>query len=124
MTTLVRRLKARGHDVVFISVLDTGAYAFVQHSFHLSHMSKLQGQAALEFVIGEVANVLEGGLQESASNPAGRLRRRVSARSGRLRTWLGSNAPRHSVGRSSAPITWSTLFSSTGSRRSFAQEGG
>jgi hypothetical protein len=43
MTTLVRRLKARGHDVVFISVLDTGAYAFVQHSFHLSHIEQAAG---------------------------------------------------------------------------------
>jgi zeaxanthin glucosyltransferase len=75
MTTLARRLKARGHDVVFISVLDTGAYvraaqlpfiAYCEKEFPLGSVrqrtdrqSKLQGQAALEFVIGEVANVLK-----------------------------------------------------------------
>jgi zeaxanthin glucosyltransferase len=64
MTTLARRLKARGHDVVFISVLDTGAYvraaelpfiAYCEKEFPLGSVrqrtdrqSKLQGQAALE----------------------------------------------------------------------------
>jgi zeaxanthin glucosyltransferase len=75
MTTLARRLKARGHDVVFISVLDTEPYVraaklpfipYCEKEFPLGSVrqrtdqqSKLQGQAALELVIGEVANVLE-----------------------------------------------------------------
>jgi zeaxanthin glucosyltransferase len=75
MTTLARRLQARGHDVVFISVLDTAPYVraaqlpfipYCQKEFPLGSVrkrtdqqSKLRGQAALEFVIGEVANVLK-----------------------------------------------------------------
>jgi zeaxanthin glucosyltransferase len=75
MTTLARRLKARGHNVVFISVLDTAPYVraaqlpfipYCQKEFPLGSVrqrtdqqSKLQGQAALEFVIGEAANVLQ-----------------------------------------------------------------
>jgi zeaxanthin glucosyltransferase len=75
MTTLARRLKARGHDVVFISVLDTEPYVhaaqlpflpYCEKEFPLgsvrqrtNQQSKLQGQDALEFVIGEVANLLE-----------------------------------------------------------------
>ena len=67
MTTLARRLKARGHNVVFISVLDTAPYVraaqvpfipYCQKEFPLGsarkrtdRQSKLQGQAALEFVI-------------------------------------------------------------------------
>ena len=31
MTTLARRLKARGHDVVFISVLDTEPFVRAAH---------------------------------------------------------------------------------------------
>jgi MGT family glycosyltransferase len=75
MTTLSRKLKARGHDVVFISVLDTEPYVraaqlpfipYCKKEFPLGSVSqrtdqqsKLQGQAALEFVIGEAANVLQ-----------------------------------------------------------------
>jgi zeaxanthin glucosyltransferase len=63
MTTLARRLKARGHNVVFISVLDTAPYVraaqlpfipYCQKEFPLGSVrqrtdqqSKLQGQAAL-----------------------------------------------------------------------------
>jgi zeaxanthin glucosyltransferase len=75
MTTLARRLKARGHDVVFISVLDTEPYVraaqlpfipFCGKEFPLGsvrqktdQLGKLQGQAALEFAIGDIANGLE-----------------------------------------------------------------
>jgi zeaxanthin glucosyltransferase len=75
MTTLARRLKARGHDVVFISVLDTEPYVraaqlpFIPYcgkEFPLGsvrqktdQLGKLQGQAALEFAIGGIANGLE-----------------------------------------------------------------
>ena len=75
MTTLARRLKARGHDVVFISVLDTEPYVraaqlpFIPYcgkEFPLGsvrqktdQLGKLQGQAALEFAIGDIANGLE-----------------------------------------------------------------
>ena len=75
MTTLARRLKARGHDVVFISVLDTEPYVraaqlpfipYCEKEFPLGsvrqktdQLGKLQGQAALEFAIGNIANSLE-----------------------------------------------------------------
>jgi zeaxanthin glucosyltransferase len=64
-----------GHDVVFISVLDTEPYVraaqlpfipYCEKEFPLgsvrqrtNQQSKLQGQGALKFVIGEVANVLK-----------------------------------------------------------------
>jgi zeaxanthin glucosyltransferase len=75
MTTLARRLKARGHDVVFISVLDTEPYVraaqlpfipYCEKELPLGsvrqttdQLSKLQGQAALEFTIRTVASGLE-----------------------------------------------------------------
>jgi zeaxanthin glucosyltransferase len=75
MTTLARSLKARGHDVVFISVLDTEPYVraaqlpfipYCEKEFPLGsvrqktdQLGKLQGQAALEFAIGDIANGLE-----------------------------------------------------------------
>src|SRR6267378_282710 len=75
MTTLARKLKARGHDVVFISVLDTEPYVraaqlpFIPYcekempleSVHQTtdQSSKLQGQGALEFAIRSVARGLE-----------------------------------------------------------------
>jgi UDP:flavonoid glycosyltransferase YjiC (YdhE family) len=75
MTTLARRLKARGHDVVFISVLDTEPYVraaqlpfipYCEKEFPLGsvrqktdQLGKLQGQAALEFAMGDIANGLE-----------------------------------------------------------------
>jgi zeaxanthin glucosyltransferase len=75
MTTLARKLKARGHDVVFISVLDSEPYVraaqlpFIPYcekempleSVHQTtdQSSKLQGQAALEFAIRSVARALE-----------------------------------------------------------------
>jgi MGT family glycosyltransferase len=75
MTTLARRLKARGHEVVFISVLDTEPYVraaqlpfipYCEKEFPLGsvrqktdQLGKLQGQAALEFAIGNIANSLE-----------------------------------------------------------------
>jgi MGT family glycosyltransferase len=74
MTTLARKLNARGHDVVFISVLDTEPYVraanlqfvpycgkeFPRGSVRqmTDHLSKLQGQAALEFAIQSVAENL------------------------------------------------------------------
>src|ERR1700758_4695038 len=74
-TTLARKLKARGHDVVFISVLDSEPYVraaprpFIpygekempQESVHQTtdQSSKLQVQAALEFAIRSVARGLE-----------------------------------------------------------------
>src|SRR5258708_20215148 len=75
MTTLARRLKARGHDVVFISILDTEPYVraaqlpfipYCEKELPLGsvrqttdQLSKLQGQAALEFTIRTVATVLK-----------------------------------------------------------------
>src|SRR5258708_12085349 len=75
MTTLARKLKARGHDVVFISVLDTEPYVraaqlpFIPYcekempleSVHQTtdQSSKLQGQGALEFAIRSVGRGLE-----------------------------------------------------------------
>ena len=66
MTALARKLKARDHDVVFISILDTEPYVraaqlpfipYCEKEFPLGSVrqrtdqqSKLQGQAALEFV--------------------------------------------------------------------------
>jgi len=74
MTTLARKLKARGHDVVFISVLDTEPFVtaadlpfvpFCEEDFPLGsvrkaigQLSKLQGHAALEFALSSVANNL------------------------------------------------------------------
>src|SRR5258708_18181176 len=70
MTTLARRLKARGHDVVFISVLDTEPFVraaqlsfipYCENEFPLGsvrpktdQLGKLEGQAALEFAIRSV----------------------------------------------------------------------
>jgi zeaxanthin glucosyltransferase len=75
MTTLARKLQARGHDVAFISVLDTEPYVraaqlpfipYCEKEFPLGsvrqrtdQLGKLQGQAALEFAIGDIANGLE-----------------------------------------------------------------
>jgi zeaxanthin glucosyltransferase len=75
MTTLARKLKARGHDVVFISVLDSEPYVraaqlpfipYCEKEMPLGlvrqeadQLSKLQGQAALEFTIRVVASGLE-----------------------------------------------------------------
>jgi hypothetical protein len=74
-TTLARKLQARGHDVVFISVLDTEPYVraaqlpFIPYCEKeipmgsvrqtTDQLSKLQGQAALEFSIRSVASGLE-----------------------------------------------------------------
>ena len=74
MTTLARKLKARGHDVVFISVLDTEPFVtaanlpfvpFCEKDLPLGsvrkaidQLSKLQGHAALEFALSSVANSL------------------------------------------------------------------
>jgi MGT family glycosyltransferase len=74
MTTLARKLKARGHDVVFISVLDTEPFVtaanlpFVPYCEEdlplgssrkaIGQLSKLQGHAALEFALSSVANSL------------------------------------------------------------------
>jgi zeaxanthin glucosyltransferase len=74
MTTLARKLKARGHDVVFISVLDTEAFVtaanlpfvpFCEEDFPLGsvrktidQLGKLQGHVALEFAINSVATSL------------------------------------------------------------------
>ena len=74
MTTLARKLKARGHDVVFISVLDTEHFVTAANlSFvpfceadiplgsvrkAIDQLSKLQGHAALEFALRSVANSL------------------------------------------------------------------
>jgi MGT family glycosyltransferase len=79
-TTLARKLKARGHDVVFISVLDTEPYVraaqlpflpYCEEEFPLGsvrqtteQLGKLEGQAALEFAIHSVAR----GLQASFRN--------------------------------------------------------
>ena len=75
MTTLARKMKARGHDVVFLSVLDTEPFVraaqlpflpFCEEDFpvgslakSLAQLSKLQGQAALEVAINSVANTME-----------------------------------------------------------------
>ena len=75
MTTLARKLKARGHDVVFLSVPDTEPFVraaelpfvpFCENDFpvgslakSMAALSKLQGQAALELVIKSVANTME-----------------------------------------------------------------
>jgi zeaxanthin glucosyltransferase len=75
MTTLARKLKERGHDVVFISVPDTEPFVraaqlpfvpFCEQDFpvgslekSLAQLSKLQGQAALELVKQLVARNLE-----------------------------------------------------------------
>jgi zeaxanthin glucosyltransferase len=75
MTTLARKLKARGHDVVFISVLDTEPYVraaqlpfipYCEKELPLGsvrqekeQLNKLQGQAALEFTVRSVARGLE-----------------------------------------------------------------
>ena len=75
MTTLARKLKARGHDVVFLSMPDTERFVraaelpfipFCENDFpvgslakSMAALSKLQGQAALELVIKSVANTME-----------------------------------------------------------------
>ncbi|HEX8762396.1 MAG TPA: nucleotide disphospho-sugar-binding domain-containing protein [Candidatus Saccharimonadales bacterium] len=75
MTTLARKLKARGHDVVFLSVPDTEPFVraaelpcipFGENDFpvgslakSMAALSKLQGQAALEMAIKSVANTME-----------------------------------------------------------------
>jgi zeaxanthin glucosyltransferase len=43
MTTLARKLKARGHDVVFLSSQILSAL-FVQQNFHLSPFAKMISQ--------------------------------------------------------------------------------
>ena len=75
MSTLARQLKARGHDVVFLSVPDTEPFVraaelpfipFCENDFpvgslakSMAALSKLQGQAALEMAIKSVANTME-----------------------------------------------------------------
>ncbi len=75
MTTLARKLKARGHDVAFLSVPDTEPFVraaellfipFCENDFpvgslakSVAALSKLQGQAALEMAIKSVANTME-----------------------------------------------------------------
>jgi MGT family glycosyltransferase len=75
MTTLARKLKARGHDVVFIADLDSEPAVRAAQLPFISYcekelplgsirqtsdqLSKLQGQAALEFAIRSVASHLE-----------------------------------------------------------------
>lgn len=75
MSTLARQLKARGHDVVFLSVPDTEPFVraaelpfipFCENDFpagslakSMAALSKLQGQAALETAIKSVANTME-----------------------------------------------------------------
>ena len=75
MTTLARKLKARGHDVVFLSMPDTERFVraaelpfipFCENDFpvgslakSMAALSKLQGQAALEMAIMPVANTME-----------------------------------------------------------------
>ena len=75
MTTLARQMKTRGHDVVFSSLLDTEGFA---HAAGLSFvplcekefpagsvsklsepLSRLQGQAAMEYTFQLLANVLQ-----------------------------------------------------------------
>ena len=74
-TALARKLKARGHDVLFVSVPDTEPFVraaqlpyvpFCEKDFpvgslgkSLAQLSKLQGQAALEFAIQLVSANLE-----------------------------------------------------------------
>jgi len=74
MTTLARKLKGRGHDVVFLSMPDTEPFVraaelpfipFCENDFpvgslakSMAALSKLQGQAALELVIKSVANTM------------------------------------------------------------------
>jgi zeaxanthin glucosyltransferase len=75
MTTLARKLKARGHDVVFIADLDSEPAVRAAQLPFISYcekelplgsirqtsdqLSQLQGQAALEFAIRSVASHLE-----------------------------------------------------------------
>ena len=75
MTTLARKLKGRGHDVVFLSMPDTEPFVraaelpfipFCENDFpvgslakSMAALSKLQGQAVLELVIKSVANTME-----------------------------------------------------------------
>jgi len=75
MTKLARKLKGRGHDVVFLSMPDTEPFVraaelpfvpFCENDFpvgslakSMAALSKLQGQAALELVIKSVANTME-----------------------------------------------------------------
>jgi zeaxanthin glucosyltransferase len=75
MTTLARKMKARGHDVAFLSVLDTEPFVraaqlpvlpFCEDDFpvgslakSLAQLSRLQGQTALELVKQLVAKNLE-----------------------------------------------------------------
>ena len=75
MTTLARKLKGRGHDVVFLSMPDTEPFVraaelpfipFCENDFpvgslakSMAALSKLQAQAALELVIKSVANTME-----------------------------------------------------------------
>jgi len=75
MTTLARKLKGRGHDVVFLSMPDTEPFVraaelpfipFCENDFpvgslakSMAALSKLQGQPALELVIKSVANTME-----------------------------------------------------------------
>jgi zeaxanthin glucosyltransferase len=86
MTTLARKLKARGHDVVFLSVPDTEPFVraaelplipFCEKDFpvgslakSMAVLSKLQGQAALEMAINSVANTMESAFR----NPPRTLR--------------------------------------------------
>ena len=91
-TTLARKLRNRGHDVVFISVLDTEPYVraaqlpfipYCEKEIPLESVrqttdqsSTLQGQAALEFAIRSVAR----GLKSSFRNlPQTLLEARVDA---------------------------------------------
>jgi len=75
MTTLARKLKARGHDAVFLSVPDTEPFVraaelpfipFCENDFpvgslakSMAALSKMQGQTALEMAIKSVANTME-----------------------------------------------------------------
>jgi hypothetical protein len=95
MTTLARKLKARGHDVVFISVLDTEPYVraaqlpfipYCEKEFPLGsvrqeaeQLSKLQGQAATRIhrsLSGQGSGFV---LQEFASDAAGSSRGCIGA---------------------------------------------
>lgn len=80
MTVIARKFMSRGHDVVFISLPDAEPFvrpsqlAFVPYcekeyppgSTHntLSHLSKLQGQEAVAFTQGAVANLLEAAFRD------------------------------------------------------------
>ena len=82
MTTLARKLKSHGHDVVFISVLDTEPFVraanlpfvpFCEEDLPLGatrkaidQLSKLQGRAALEFALNSVANSLSSSFKNLA----------------------------------------------------------